>query len=877
MLAAVFLFLMVAQVLAQGTLTGFIVDEEFNEPLEKAVVTIPGTLISVLTDQQGQYSLKLVAGDYFLEMNHPGFYGKKYNISISGDKITPMFIVKLKSRELGRSLKRKITSFEGKLHFPQRTETFSRWKVDEQSGNQEFNEILRTIPSAAYTSNGSGFGDSGIGFRGHDPAHTSYTFDGISLNNPETGLVSSAAFSGLTDWAGQIQVVSGQADNMQSQTRAGGLVNVLSYEAGDQPGFDVLTAYGAEGFLKTAVTGHSGRSKKGLTSTVQVSRTSGDGLSRNTAFEHYGLFANLQKELNHFHSFVLNLNLILQQHDRNPSDTVLNYNRFSSRYNKYWGYLDGKKLSWSTSYGRNPSISLTHFWQRSIKTHVSTQLFAQFNRSARLLPGGRFNGKSPDFVPRNSEGLILFDQITAWNQGLPVPQMGANRLPEMKKAFISTEYTGISTLAAIDSETRLGLRSVVTHHVSKTLDLSGSFNLEQYRASHFGAVHDLLASDGFSSLDDHNRPEGYMVKNLFEPRLFTTFHSADKTRHFYESGIQTGGLTLRLNHQSSRIFFYLEGSASIQNLRRTDHFNYLKNDPERKTKFALLPGGRAQAGLRINLWKYHSVNLRTAYGSYQPLFASLFPSGTNWRNQEAANEQVLDTEAGYTIFSRRLKLEALVYRSQISNRQMIRYSNLKSGDSYGVINGLGALHQGVELKSAFKINRNIQFNLNGSLGDWTYTKDVTARIYDAFNVQKSENALLLKDVLVPNAPQLSFFTEMEWRMMHNFYLRMNYFRADQLYAPFSLYDFQNLTSRSDFKQWQMRAFQLLGVSGNYLMKIRNLHTLNIFFGANNLMDSEYLEQSATNRDEKHPRYTGNQVRYGTGRTWYAGIKYHLGK
>lgn len=875
MLAAAFLFLMFGQAMAQGTLTGFIVDEEFNEPLEKAVVTIPGTFISVLTDQQGKYSLKLIAGDYFLEMNHPGYYGKKYNISMSADKTTPMFIVKLKSRAVGRILKRKITSFEGKLQFSQCTEILSGWKVNEQSGNQEFNEILRTIPSAAYRSNGSGFGDSGIGFRGNDPTHTSYTFDGIVLNNPETGLVSSTAFSGLTDRAGQIQVVTGQAANMQSQTKSGGLVNVLSYEPRDKPGFDVLAVYGAEGFLKTAVTGHSGLSKKRLASTVQVSRTTGNGLARNTAFEQYGLFANIQKELNHFHTLVLNLNMVLQQHDRNPSDSIGAYNRNTIKYNKQWGYLNGKQLSWSTGYGRNPMISLAHFWQRSIKTHVSTQLVAQFNRTARLLPGGRFNGKSPDLLPKDTDGLNLFDHITDWNQGLPVPRMGAIRLPDKNNVFMSTEYSGISTLSAIDSENRFGLRSVITHNFSKNMDLSGSFNLEQYHASHFGAVHDLLASDGYFSLDDNNRPEGYVVKNLFEPKFFTTFNSADKTRYFYESGIQTGGLSLRLNYQLSRIFFYLEGSASIQNLRRTDHFNYLTTDPERQTKFILLPGGRAQTGIRLNLWNYHSVNLRTSYGSYQPLFTSLFPSGTNWKNQEGTNEQVFDTEVGYTIFSRRLKIKALVYRSQISNRQMVRYSNLRSGDSYGVINGLGELHQGFELKSAYKITRNIQFNLNGSLGDWKYTKDAKARIYDAFNFQKSENDLGLKGVLVPNAPQLSFFTELEWRMMHNLYLRLNYFRADQLYAPFSLYDFQKLASRNDFKQWQMPSCQLLGVSGNYLMKIKNSQTLNFFFGANNLLDSGFIEQSATNWNEKHPRFIGNQVQYGTGRTWFAGLRYQF--
>lgn len=69
--------------LSQGKLTGFVVDDEFNTPIEKAVVTIPGALISVLTDQQGKYELKLVGGHYFIKVDHPDYFGKQYNMSVS--------------------------------------------------------------------------------------------------------------------------------------------------------------------------------------------------------------------------------------------------------------------------------------------------------------------------------------------------------------------------------------------------------------------------------------------------------------------------------------------------------------------------------------------------------------------------------------------------------------------------------------------------------------------------------------------------------------------------------------------------------------------------------------------------------------------------
>lgn len=84
-----------------GELTGFITDEEFNEPLEKAVVTIPGTLISVITNQQGRFTLKLFIHNYSRKVNCPGYFEKFYNISVSEGISIPMFVIKLKANMIG--------------------------------------------------------------------------------------------------------------------------------------------------------------------------------------------------------------------------------------------------------------------------------------------------------------------------------------------------------------------------------------------------------------------------------------------------------------------------------------------------------------------------------------------------------------------------------------------------------------------------------------------------------------------------------------------------------------------------------------------------------------------------------------------------------
>ncbi len=138
--------------------------------------------------------------------------------------------------------------------------------------------------------------------------------------------------------------------------------------------------------MKTSATVHSGLSKKKMASSIQVSRTIGDGLAQNTNFEQYGIFVNLHKEFNHKHTLNLNFNGIIQEHNSNQSDTIGAYNLFTTKYNGSLGMLNNQKVSISTNYERSPLISLTHFWQYRRNTLITSQIFARFNRSAKLYP-----------------------------------------------------------------------------------------------------------------------------------------------------------------------------------------------------------------------------------------------------------------------------------------------------------------------------------------------------------------------------------------------------------------------------------------------------------------------------------------------------------
>jgi hypothetical protein len=483
------------------------------------------------------------------------------------------------------------------------------------------------------------------------------------------------------------------------------------------------------------------------------------------------------------------------------------------------------------------------------------------------MPGGM----PAEGFPRDSLGHLLFNRISEWNTGQYVPELGAIRQPDSGGAFVNTETSGISTLAAVEKETRVGFRSVITREINKKFDLSGSLNLDYYNANHFGTVNNLLGASGFISNSNINNPEGFRIENLFQSNFFPSYNSSDKVGWSYNVGIQTLGVSFRLDYHFPRYYWFFEGTGSVQNIRRTDLFNYLTSDSERHSS-ALLPGGRANTGILVNLWKYHSVRMNAGYGTFQPFFTTIFPSANNWRNPEVSNEQVLQTEMGYTIFSRKLKVEALAYYILKANHSMVRTINDNSGDSFGLINGVAEVHQGVELKTSYKITNNFQLSLNGSLGNWKYSKDAIAQIFDDSNQQTSENNLWLKNVRIANAPQISLFAEAEYRWAHNFYVRINYYRAEQVFAAFGLNDFKNLNDRTDFKQWKRPKYDLIGFSGNYLLKYRKLPDINLIFGGQNLLDTEYIEKAFTNIPEGNKDYISNQVYYGMGRTWFTGLK-----
>lgn len=88
-LSALALLLMACTALfAQGTIRGFVKDEETGQPVIFILVGLEGTAFGTQTDENGYYTLsKIPAGNYTLVINQFGFKEVREQITIAGDKV----------------------------------------------------------------------------------------------------------------------------------------------------------------------------------------------------------------------------------------------------------------------------------------------------------------------------------------------------------------------------------------------------------------------------------------------------------------------------------------------------------------------------------------------------------------------------------------------------------------------------------------------------------------------------------------------------------------------------------------------------------------------------------------------------------------------
>jgi len=782
-------------------------------------------------------------------------------------------------------------------------------EISLKTGNLEFPEIMNTTPGVYATKQGGGYGDSRISLRGFDQTNTSFLINGQPVNDMENGRLYWSNWQGLTDVASGIQIQRGLGASKLAVPSVGGTVSILTKAADKKQGGSLTQMVGNDGYFKTSAVYNSGKDEKGWATSFLLSRWMGNGYINNTSGEGYNYFAAVgyaPEGSNHSLNFTF-LGAGQWHHQRDVWVSIRDYQHFTSdngfkgdggdinrRWNSNGGTLGGEEFSMRRNFYNKPLATFNWDWEINSNLKLVTSLYGSAGRGGGTGPrGNNYRAEASDILPfrkdlyehyiengrgsRNEDGTIDFDAVVANNQST------------------TDGYTGdISGFAGMmigsngfrDSNVNRSVlvrRASMNSHdwVGGISNLEGEFgnwktsigvDLRQYKGYHYRVMNNLMGLDGYYSTGNKNSA-GTIIETTTSATPFTgTGLDGPKIDYFNNGIVGWQGLNGLVEYNSDNVFnAVLQGGLSNQSFQREDFFDQPGN-PISET--ANLLGGYVKGGANYNVNDASNVFFNAGYISRQPQFGAVFPSYANDINEDLENEEITSVELGYGYAANNLTLNVNVYSTTWGNRfQTVSLSNANGVDGTAQFRDIDVRHNGIEVEGKYYATEKLKLRGMLSLGDWRYTKNFSAELFDDNQQSVGQGTLYLKDAKVGDAAQTTAYFSADYKVLNKTSLDLGLRFVDGLYADFSIVD-EEFYTEGNRGAVKLPSYSLVDLGATHRFGDWTLR-LNV----NNLLNTTYIAESNTSIHAEDGDMTwngintANSVWFGFGRTWNASVKY----
>jgi outer membrane receptor protein involved in Fe transport len=779
--------------------------------------------------------------------------------------------------------------------------TISAQEVLLKVGNQEFPEIMNKTPGVYATKQGGGYGDSRISLRGFDQRNTSFLINGQPVNDMENGWVYWSNWQGLTDVTSNIQIQRGLGATSLAVPSVGGTVSIFTKSAEKAQGGSLTQMVGNDGYIKTTAIYNTGVNDKGWSSSYLLTKWQGNGYIYNTSGEGWTYFAAVgYTPEGSAHS--LNLSVLgagQWHHQRDVWVSIRDYQNFGEegidrRWNSNGGTLNGEEYSLRRNFYNKPLATFNWDWDITSKIELNTSLYGSAGRGGGTGPrGNNYRNSTLDILPfrkdltehyledgrgaRDANGFINFDALVAENVASTDIYTGAlaSRFPDSRIGSNGFRDDGVnrSTLvrrASMNSHDWVGAISKIKFKGDK-LTYSLGVDLRNYKGYHYRVLNDLMGLDGYYSTGNKNSA-GQIIETLIEASPFKNTGIKGPKIDYYNVGlVGWQGVNGMVEYTGSDITAVLQAGLSNQSFQREDLFD---QPGLPLSEVANVGGGYLKGGANYNFSEKSNVFFNAGYISRQPNFDAVFPNYANIVNPEPQNEEITSVELGYGYIGSALKLNVNVYSTNWGNRFVTRsLSNQQGVDGFAQFKDIDVTHNGIELEGSYNLGST---KLRGmlSIGDWRYTKDFSAELFDDNQQSIGKGTLYTKDAKVGDAAQFVAYIGLDQRVGSKLKFDIDYRFVDGLYADYSITD-SAFTSPDNDGALKLPSYGLVDLGATLFAGKGWSLRVNV----NNLLDTTYIAESNSNIHAGAGSTTwkgidvNNSVWFGFGRTWNLSLKY----
>ena len=883
-------------------ITGTVVDAESNSPLPGATVVIKGTQIGTTTDFDGLFSISDASEGDTLVITFIGFDAAEVEAFDGMEVVLETALNQLSEVVVTSG----VIDIAKVRETPVAVSAISVSEITLKTGNLEFPEIMNKTPGVYATKQGGGYGDSRISLRGFDQRNTSFLINGQPVNDMENGWVYWSNWQGLTDVASGIQIQRGLGASRLAVPSVGGTVSIFTKAAQKSEGGKVLQMVGNDGYIKTGVSYNTGKNEKGWASSFLLSRWQGDGYIYNTSGEGYTYFAAVgyapegsAHELNF--SF---LGAGQWHHQRDVWVSIRDYQNFGSegidrRWNSNGGTLNGEEFSMRRNFYNKPLATFNWDWEISDNLKLATSLYGSAGRGGGTGPrGNNFRNATSDILPfrkdltehylengrgaRNPDGTIDFDAVVANNQSTTDPYSGG--ISGFEGQLIGSNGfrdDGVNRevlirRASMNSHDWVGGISNLEYE-SGNWKYSIGVDLRNYTGYHYRTVNNLMGLDGYYSTGNQNSG-GQIINTLVEASPFNnTGINGPKIDYYNVGKVGWQGFNGLVEYNNETISAVLQAGSSNQSFQRIDYFD-VPDNPTSDTKN--VGGGYIKGGANYNIDSKQNVFFNAGVISRQPQFGAVFPNYSNTVSSDLQNEEIKSFELGYGFIGNNFKVNVNAYSTSWGNRFVTRsLSNQQGVDGSAQFKNIDVQHNGIELETSYNPTDRLKLKGMLSIGDWRYTKDFSAELFDDNQQSIGTGTLYLKDAKVGDAAQFTSNIEADYRFGDKLSVDLGYRFVDGLYADYSITD-SEFTNPDNQGALKLPSYGLADLGATYRFDLfGNSSTFRV--NVNNLFDTYYIAESNTNihADASSQTWNGvdtrNSVWFGFGRTFNASLKIQL--
>jgi len=884
------------------TLSGTVYDDETKETLIAAKVSCNGK--TVLSDENGKYSFQVPPNQkYTVEVVFSEYETVSQTVEVGSGPKTIDFRMGAEGKNIDEV---EIKAELGKAReTPIAFSTLDAKKIQEELGTRDLPMVLNSTPGAYATEQGGGAGDARISIRGFDQRNVAVLVDGVPVNDMENGQVYWSNWDGLGDITRYMQVQRGLGASKLSIVSVGGTMNIVTRGIDQKMSASVKQEVNNYGLYKTSFGYNSGILKGNWGVTLAGSRKWGSSFADATYDDAWSYFFKVQKRFEkHLISFGVNgapqshgqrtTRLPVAVIDKDLAERAgVNYreqldslSNVSSagwttptqgargiRYNPNYGYLNGKEFNEKVNFFHKPQFNLTHSWTPNKKFSMSTVLYVSV---------GRGGGTSTRSTPARDSltGLYDFQAVYDYNSTTYTP------------SYSTTETSSSNYLRAANNDHQwFGILSTANYKINENWTSMVGIDARYYKGSHYQSVYDLMGGDYAIDNSDKNQPKGAGNTNYGMKRV------GDKVAYYNDAFVKWAGVFGQVEYKKNKWSTFMTASVSETGYQRVDYFKkkdlvladttlvqavgygdtvtyngqkYSNSSAEARfatTDEKWFLGGTIKTGANYNINDHHNVFMNMGYLNIAPKMNAVFDNN-NKAFLEIENQKVYSIELGYGYRNKKIAANINAYYTLWENKPQQTTPTVVTADgtfSYN-INGLDALHKGIEFDMNYKLMKNLSVEALASIGDWKTISGSIVQIVDNEGNIVETLDFSAKNVHVGDAAQMQLGGSIRYEVIKNLYLKVRYTYFGKNYANFD--PTALVGDNKDRESWQMPNYSLVDFNFGYDLSFAK-YKMTISGGLMNALNAFYITDAQNGLGFNASSAT---VFVGMGRRFNVGVK-----